>query len=61
MPERLLVEPGRVGFKDIVSVEDWATLQGEHQPVFDAICDRDPKRARLAMIRQFDNLRERIA
>ena len=60
MLERLLVESGRVGFKDIVGVEDWATLQGEHQPVFDAIRDRDPERARLAMIRHFDNLRERI-
>jgi GntR family transcriptional repressor for pyruvate dehydrogenase complex len=61
MLERLLAESGRVGFKDIVGVEDWATLQGEHQPVYDAIRDRDPERARLAMIHHFQNLRERIA
>jgi GntR family transcriptional regulator, transcriptional repressor for pyruvate dehydrogenase complex len=61
MLERLLVESGRVGFKDIVGVEDWATLQGEHQPIFDAIRERDPERARIAMVRHFQNLRDRIA
>lgn len=61
MLERLLAESGRVGFKDIVGVEDWATLQGEHQPVYDAIRDRDPERARLAMIHHFQNLKDRIA
>jgi GntR family transcriptional repressor for pyruvate dehydrogenase complex len=61
MMERLLTESGRVGFKDIVGVEDWATLQGEHQPVYDAIRKRDPERARRAMIGHFENLSKRIA
>jgi GntR family transcriptional repressor for pyruvate dehydrogenase complex len=60
MIERLLRTSKQVGFKSIVGVQDWAALQGEHQPIFEAIRDRKPEAARLAMINHFRNLRERV-
>lgn len=60
MIERLLRMSAQVGFKEIVGMEDWATLQGEHQPIYEAIRDGDPEGARVAMVRHFDNLRSRV-
>ncbi|MGO4387832.1 FadR/GntR family transcriptional regulator [Microvirga sp. 2YAF29] len=58
--ERLLQTSKQVGFKSIVGVQDWRALQGEHQPIFEAIRDRDPNAARLAMVDHFRNLRQRV-
>jgi GntR family transcriptional repressor for pyruvate dehydrogenase complex len=60
MIERLLRASAQVGFKRIVGLQDWAALQGEHQPIFDAIRKRQPQAAREAMRRHFDNLRRRV-
>jgi len=56
---RLLQQSGQIGFKSIVGVDDWATLQAEHLPILNAIRRRDPKAASQAMIRHFENLRRR--
>ena len=56
---RLLQQSGQIGFKSIVGVDDWATLQAEHLPILKAIRRRDPKAASQAMVRHFENLRRR--
>jgi GntR family transcriptional repressor for pyruvate dehydrogenase complex len=56
---RLLQQSGQIGFKSIVGVDDWATLQAEHLPILNAIRRRDPKAASQAMMRHFENLRRR--
>jgi GntR family transcriptional repressor for pyruvate dehydrogenase complex len=58
---RLLQQSGQIGFKSIVGLEDWATLQAEHLPILNAIRKRDPKAASQAMVRHFENLRRRTS
>lgn len=50
----------QAGFKQLVGIENWASLQAEHRPIFEAIRDRDPAAARRAMARHFDILRARL-
>jgi GntR family transcriptional repressor for pyruvate dehydrogenase complex len=54
----LLSHSGRVGFKELLDVSDWAKLQASHQPIYDAIARRDPSGARKAMIMHFKSLRQ---
>ncbi|WP_172122071.1 FCD domain-containing protein [Devosia sp. 919] len=58
--ERLLQTSKQVGFKSIVGLQDWRALQGEHQPIFEAIRQQDPASARQAMAAHFHNLRLRV-
>lgn len=60
MSERLLQTSKQVGFKAIIGVEDWRALQGEHQPIFEAIKDHNPEAARQAMVSHFHHLRLRV-
>lgn len=60
MAETLVQKNRQVGFKHLVGVANWAALQGEHRPIYEAIRARDPAAARAAMARHFDNLRARI-
>lgn len=60
MSERLLQTSKQVGFKAIIGVQDWRALQGEHQPIFEAIKDHNPEAARQAMVSHFHHLRLRV-
>ena len=60
MIERLLRASAQVGFKRIVGLQDWSELQGEHQPILEAIRNHDPVAAQAMMRRHFDNLRGRV-
>jgi GntR family transcriptional regulator, transcriptional repressor for pyruvate dehydrogenase complex len=46
--------------KDLLELNDWTTLQREHQPIYDAIAGRNPEAAATAMEGHFARLRETI-
>jgi GntR family transcriptional regulator, transcriptional repressor for pyruvate dehydrogenase complex len=57
---RLVARSTEIGFKEFLDVEDFASLLTIHRPIFDAIAQRDPKRAREAMAEHFFVLRQSI-
>ncbi len=48
------------GVKDLLELNSWASLQREHQPIFDAIAGRNPKAAGKAMAGHFASLRSTL-
>jgi len=48
------------GFKDLPPAKDWAGLQADHQPIYDAIAAGDPKAAENAMAAHFKSLRDTL-
>ncbi len=48
------------GVKDLMEMNNWASLQREHQPIFDAIAGRYPKAAGKAMAAHFASLRSTL-
>lgn len=56
----LVARMSEIGFRDMLGVEDFKPLLGIHQPIYQAIAARDPKAARLAMIRHYDELRKTL-
>ena len=48
------------GFRDLPKQSDWAGLQSDHQPIYDAIAAGDPNAAEGAMTAHFKALRERL-
>jgi len=60
MISSLVDRTSEFGFRELLDVEDFAKILGIHQPIFDAIADRNPPAARAAMIRHFDDLRKTI-
>lgn len=57
----LVARMSEIGFRDLLGVEDFKPLLGIHQPIYDAIAARDPRAARKAMARHFDELRKTVA
>lgn len=56
----LVARMSEIGFRDMLGVEDFKPLLGIHQPIYEAIAARDPKAARVAMIRHYDELRKTL-
>jgi GntR family transcriptional repressor for pyruvate dehydrogenase complex len=60
MVVRLVARSNDIGFKEFLEVEDFARLLLIHQPIYEAIADRNPKGARRALERHFAELRKSI-
>ena len=48
------------GVKNLLELNSWASLQREHQPIFDAIAGRNPESAGQAMAAHFASLRKTL-
>ena len=57
----LVARMSEIGFRDMLGVEDFEPLLGIHQPIYEAIAAHDPRAARRAMARHFDELRKTVA
>ncbi len=56
----LLSRYREIGVKDLMELNTWASLQKEHQPIFDAIAGRNPEAAGNAMAAHFASLRNTL-
>lgn len=58
---RALIDKARdLNLKGLLPLQDWRTLQDDHQPIADAIAARDADAAVAAMQRHFEELRNSI-
>lgn len=60
MVVRLVARSSEIGFQEFLDVEDFANLLLIHEPIYNAIAERNPAGARQAMIDHFAELRRRI-